>query len=50
MEHFVTKRAGDIKVPARWEPLQYHSKALLDIHGTLIFFLREGTIPQRYFN
>ena len=34
----------------RWEPLQHHSKALLEFHGALLFFLREGTDTKRHIN
>ena len=48
MEDLVTKWAGEINVATRWEPLKQHSKALVEFHATLLFFLREITIPQRH--
>ena len=48
MEDLVTKWAGEINVATRWEPLKQHSKALVEFHATLLFFLRERTIPQRH--
>ena len=50
IEDFVTNWAGEINVASRWEPPKYHSKALVEFHGTLLFFLREGTVPRRHIN
>ena len=48
--HFVGKWAGEISVTNRWEPLQPHNKAVLEYHGALLFFLREGTVPRQQIN
>ena len=49
-QHRVTKWASEINVAIRWESLKFHSKALPDFHGALLFFLLEGTVPKRHIN